>query len=763
MITINDYVRCYYKMALSLLTLSSALLPSLASSSASHSNYPPRVPIQQIRSALSSNNRSGINLHQVLFDSHGIIRIALDGDNNDAGHHGGSFSALRKRALSHLCDCPTFRSSSSPSITSPARGRGAVTFEEALQSHPKDLQEITLPDGTVRRTLASATIVFDGHHDNENVIGEGRSAAALELPSWVQENCGRDAYDSLETLRDSVADAVDLFVEVLDQESKLSKGRSYQQILSSADHLEHFHVYTKSSTSPSPPQARNDEGGLRDIGGARIKNGESSGHAKLEEETYTLDYHTDAGFFLSFVPAMNCGSYTTDTSSFYLEGQSEPMAFEEDEVVIMLGAGAQYWLPPTSGDLQKQYPFLAASHALRLSSDTHRTWYGKMHLLPSSFTASNVDPRSPAVKFGEVLPSFQMEDYNAHVPTSPVDGCGMSTFDKNSLSTLSPATTVQKKSGRRRLQHVNSPATCNNQTNFFCWYQCIDIPSSDNAEIYVQGGYSLYCLEPGKLSSSDTSISDATEPCEDGYVHNSNCIGSWQVTDENIAGYKLPYEAKKAEPENESNQTASEFLVPDIDTGDKYCYGGTSMYMDGFTWQGSTCVIYLFESWLLSTPGKFAAAAIGSILFGVLLEFVLWKRRSVYAMAPGVGRLCISALVYGIQLSMGYFIMLVVMIYSGPLFICTVGGMMLGHMCFNAQDSFVKKWEEKASRSADEDETPAYSGKVESSDKLSDTELGSYQNGDGKKEACTENTKLNAKQAPVAMADGATPCCQYTL
>lgn len=56
---------------------------------------------------------------------------------------------------------------------------------------------------------------------------------------------------------------------------------------------------------------------------------------------------------------------------------------------------------------------------------------------------------------------------------------------------------------RQRLQHVSPPSQCNNQTNFFCWYQCINVPISDFAEQYIKDEYSLYCLNPALLSSSN--------------------------------------------------------------------------------------------------------------------------------------------------------------------------------------------------------------------------------------------------------------------
>merc|ERR1711966_107527 len=134
--------------------------------------------------------------------------------------------------------------------------------------------------------------------------------------------------------------------------------------------------------------------------------------------------------------------------------------------------------------------------------------------------------------------------------------------------------------------------------------------------------------------------------------------------------------------QNQNSSATSASTNPVLDYDDVYCSSGTAMYMDGFNWQGSTCVIYLFAAWTLSTPAKFALAAMGSILFGIVLEFVLWQRRSIYDLPPGKRRLVLSSLVYGVQLSLGYFIMLVIMTYSGPLFLCTVGGMMLGHAGF---------------------------------------------------------------------------------
>ena len=442
------------------------------------------------------------------------------------------------------------------------------------------------------------------------------------------------------------------------------------------------------------------------------------------DPTTTLDYHFDAGFFLAFVPAMDCHTRTIDISSFYLRGHNDSVtAFDENDVIIMMGAAAEHWLPPHHSnynndnedlifnnddenmDEKWRKKFVATSHALHLKSGTHRAWYGKMHLLPMSLQKQKQQQQThQSTSTGrtekEGMFPFQLKDYNAHVPNSPVDGCGTrveNALDNDTMNgggggntTLTANVQSSRKSRyrRRRLQHVNSPANCNNITDFFCWYQCLDIPKSSDAEANIKGGYSLYCLDPSLLSSS---VSEATTPCRNGYIHNSNCIGSWQKTDAHVPGYPLPY---KTLADNSDQQESSINTSPDV-SYDEYCYGGTSMYMDGFTWQGSSCVIYLFRSWVLTTPIKFAFAVLASLGLGRLLEYVLRARRRVYALPPGNRRLVMSSLFYGLQLTMGYFIMLVIMTYSGPLFVSTVGGMMIGHVIFNAQDALIKRWKGK--------------------------------------------------------------------
>lgn len=692
------------------------------------------------------------NLHKHLRDSHGVLRITVNDEPTQQRH---GLKAVRKRALSHLCSCPTFNDDTTSDSSS--------LFQQVLQSHPKDVQQINLPDGTVRRTLASATVGFDDNHNDND-------AAVLELPSWIKDKCGEEAYDSLEELRDVVARVTDAFVAKLDEEQQGDDGfevvgrgvknyESYRSVLADANHLEHFHVYTKAGEENDANVA--EAGDTMD---------------GIDRSTPTLDYHTDAGFFLSFVPAMDCHTFKTDDSSFYLKGETKPLKFEEDEVVILMGAGAQYWLSEEENN--EQHTFMAAPHALRLKSNTHRSWYGKMHLLPSSMQAKALTnpPSTKNAKYGDVLPDLKFENYKAHVPTSPVDGCGTTIFESSPFDDEKVAPSFYTRTNRRRLQHVNSPANCNNVTNFFCWHQCIGIPNSDYVEDYVRDGYSLYCLDPSIMVSTDNSIPDATGPCKGGYAHNANCVGSWQGTDESVAGYEFPGLKQKLAKEAQEIEETESYPVPE-EFEEQYCYGGTSMYMDGFHWQDSTCVILLFPSWVLSTPGKFGLACFGSILFGIVLELVLYKRRSVYALPAGFRRLILSAFVYGAQLTMGYFIMLIVMTYSGPLLLSCIIGMVIGHVMFNAQDALVKKYGDDVKKKEQRNGSPLRNG----STLRNSSELRSYQNGGRTSESdyevenggsptplsetqsLTPSETTTLKHQSSVRPSGATPCCQYTM
>jgi hypothetical protein len=113
--------------------------------------------------------------------------------------------------------------------------------------------------------------------------------------------------------------------------------------------------------------------------------------------------------------------------------------------------------------------------------------------------------------------------------------------------------------------------------------------------------------------------------------------------------------------------------------------------MDGFHFiQSTTCVIFLFQSWVLDSGGKYALAFLGTLLAGISLEKLIQQRRKTMAsMEAGHKRLMVSGAFYGTQLNLGYVMMLIIMIYAGALFIATVLGLVCGHILFNAKDAIL--------------------------------------------------------------------------
>ena len=257
----------------------------------------------------------------------------------------------------------------------------------------------------------------------------------------------------------------------------------------------------------------------------------------------------------------------------------------------------------------------------------------------------------------------------------------------------------------------------------------------DKAREYTDEGKSLYCLEPAILASSQQ-VSSAVDSCTEidvvGGAMNEACVGSWQPTAEGVP----------------SQEVRLDIEAQDLD--EPFCYGGTSMYMDGFQWIDTTCVIYLFPDWVLRTPAAIVGACIGTLAFGIALEGVIYGRRTiVQGMPAGWKQIGVSTLLYGVQLTMGYMLMLVVMTYSGPLFLCVVVGLMMGHVCFNA-----KLFNDKGKRLAENKKDD--SGYEEHS-----THLESNSSNEG--DCCAAGRSSRDRTDGPCVPEGSTPCCQNTL
>jgi Ctr copper transporter family len=442
-------------------------------------------------------------------------------------------------------------------------------------------------------------------------------------------------------------------------------------------------------------------------------------------------------------------------------------------VAVMLGAGAEHWLRRIqTGPLEESHsPIVvnlrATRHAVTMPAGQSRAWYGMstlhnleyrvreylfsfvlysplsllvstivcaalatVHTVPADAIIQDFPKRTfSEMRQAMVLAGKTPRTYGAGQSHSGNDGqagdvmaigCGAASASE---LTLNGATRIN----RRRIQMVSDASVCNNVTNFFCWMSCLEIPEANSAAGFLTEGYSLYCLDPGTLAKTGNKVSAAQEVCNlngvIGGAHQDSCLGSWQKTAPGVAYQEV-------------SLTDPSLLAPQTE----FCYGGTSMYMDGFHWTDPTCVIYLFPSWVLNSVGLLTGASIGTIIFAIALEAVIWQRRSIVPSCPeGFMRLGASTLFYGVQLTMGYLLMLVVMIYSGPLFFSVIMGLMIGHALFNGGGF------RKPKRKSSDDYV------------------------DGTHENSSDGLERAGKTGPSCCADGVkateglTPCCQNTL
>ena len=693
----------------------------------------PTFSISDLRrlSLLSNNNNNNNNKNDKIaridefreaLSTTGLLAVRLDDDddygpqdnsnnnNNNNNNMEEYYSRDRRIALDGLCSC----------IDHPE-------FLKLDQTH-----ELILSKSTTKRTsVATATVGLDH---------------PLPLPNGLEETCGVEIVSAMEGLRDVVATVSKVFISAVDttiilggDSSKKSttttllrdeqRGKSYKSItdiVSAANHLEHFHVYTNNQEKEDDGKAKRETAHTDDD-----DNDNNNRNSNNNNNNVAWDWHTDAGLFLVFVPAWDCNNNngndnSIDESFYYRDGRDgTPIRAKFDggrTAIVMLGQGAQDWLnlPSSSSsssssvESKKQAPLLkATSHSVRWDDDDNnnsnnnnndkssssyfmeqqqqqsqsqrRAWYGMMHLVPETamiYGAKTLREVKQTLSLShqnknDYQPSSSHSDIDIDIDTGVSLGCGNVLSSSSSLVSLQDEEdyfvggqqpNTNSRISRRRLSEHQDPSMCNNVTNFFCWMTCMDVPKPGQAELYIDAGYSLYCLDEAVLAKTGN-LSAAYEPCIE--RHDMACKGEWEKTVEGVPAANINV-----------TSNPSDVVYP-------FCYGGTTMYMEGFQWiQSSTCVVLLFPSWVLNSSWKYILAVIATFLCALGLEKFIQQRRKVMAyMESGTYRLFVSALFYGIQLSVGYLLMLIIMIYSFVLFMAVILGLVSGHILFNAKDA----------------------------------------------------------------------------
>jgi len=448
------------------------------------------------------------------------IRIpVIDSDNNNNNNlfdHPRQNHHNANNVLNGLCDC-----------------------QPNLGSHIQGGKEFVLDDGsTIRKTIATATNGTD---------------RPIPLPREdIVRECSVDTYDDLERARMYVSKAVSsaflpAFDRLMDAAAESgggdAAGSSWRNhlldrndgdsfptvtsIVKDAMNLEHFHAYSKHE-----PTSTNDE------------NNDSG-------TTYALEYHTDGGLFLAFLPAEVCAREEEDNNNRHLDDNSffikhpdtnkELQAIfpsnnnhKEITVAIMLGAGSEQWLqtPPS-------LPLRATRHAVKMNSNDVRVWYGRMHLVP---TDAIVQTHPNPVTFAEWRQSSSPLVHSDSLIDHTMQNISANIHDDDKKQ-QQPSSFYRRS---RILQgvshdHVDGQDDCG-FTSFYCWISCLDVPSSSlTVQEHVAKNESLYCVDPSVFSETQD-LKQAIDACADdsgiaGSEASRACGNRWYDTVDGLVSY----------------------------------------------------------------------------------------------------------------------------------------------------------------------------------------------------------------------------------
>jgi len=384
-----------------------------------------------------------ISLLDALEDSSGIISMTNLPEN---------FASVKNDVMSNLHSC----------ILNQEQDRGEY-----------DVAEESFPDGTVRRTLATATTSLEGPLD-------------LKLHKTTSSSTSCQSFEkNLELFRSIANMATNSFAKVLSKEMEphlskpllIKRGNgedSYdtiEDLVMNGEQLEHFHSYQKT---------------------------ERIGEEYDDDEMMrTIDVHADQGFFIAFTPGMMMSSNNKDNNAvasegFYIvEDDSNKIPIQvdfnidTDDLVFMLGDGVNQYINNRLTDKENsgRRHLRATPHAvsLKVHDDSQaRVWYGRMVLPPKDALVA-AESTQTTLTYGDIRRRL-VETPDAYIPAGM--GCSSPTM--------------------RALQHGvhDEPGACEKGT-LFCWARCMELADYNiTEEMCEEQNLGLKCINPrGQLST----------------------------------------------------------------------------------------------------------------------------------------------------------------------------------------------------------------------------------------------------------------------
>ncbi|KAL3780178.1 hypothetical protein HJC23_013986 [Cyclotella cryptica] len=317
----------------------------------------------------------------------------------------------------------------------------------ACYSSSDTAKEVFYPDGTKRSTWAapasSSLTTCDELSKVANPVrkqvGEVVSYVALLMEALLVKQ-GHKVVFPAASARDGV------------------EGYSLRELFSEGEQLDHFHIYSNTESS--------------------------SGSKKAELKT--IDWHTDYGFALAFLPGhimIEDDSYTrkyTPSKGFFIQlpdGSTQEVSFtEEDDVVILLGDGVAHIKDAIKNDVDIY--LRAVPHAFVMpdigNRDALRMWYGRMMLFP-------LDAIHPTLhqSFGSVQMAMNA-DPSYHLSTQHEGRTGYP-LGCSSLQALSP----------RLLADETMNCTSD---QFMCWHTCFNNTEDLSPDVCQSRNLELACV-----------------------------------------------------------------------------------------------------------------------------------------------------------------------------------------------------------------------------------------------------------------------------
>eukprot|EP00798_Chlamydomonas_sp_ICE-L_P012782 gene12782-16040_t len=502
------------------------------------------------------------------------------------------------------------------------------------------LKDVVLDDGNIRSTLAIATNASVHYPLPENVT--------RECPALAQTSDKlREAVDSTGRAYAAILDSL-LHPELSSASAPYEFRRPISSAMEKSESLEHFHVF---------------HGPKEDI--QNSKDGENA----------AIELHTDMGLFL----VMSAAEYFSTNgpnsqrldpnngkpeSGFILQlpdGRMVKPIIPDGSLLVMNGEGCTRWSWPghSAEQVQASRAPHPAAHEVVLPQlkGISRAWFGRMYLPPRSSLLVDTN-----MSFNE----YRQQTYSAFHEGTPdlalTTGCS------------------------RNARKLADEDLCG-ANEVYCWMSCIAF-SSD-----------IGC------SKSDVQCADPTGAIWPNEFINPGTGDPDHCYDCGLSCPAIPGGNSTSPPSRPSTGFCNTRLI------------AISMWMTGFQFSGKStdpCVIYLFPEWVLDTKVKFAFACIGTFFMGIAclslayaIAVIKRKRRAshVQSVCPNVeekGGLVgtppappsqhkqmkllwelLIVLLYAIQMTLAYWLMLLAMTYQAELFIMTVAGLATGYWIFN--------------------------------------------------------------------------------